>query len=155
MIFCCSHRLVPSPVLVIEASPSNGECFSTFKQFLREWDSYVIFRYLFVVWIVSFFFPLNLSCCLLFGFCFSVCLCFVLFYERGFLCVAYTDLKPMTLSQPLTCWLYRQETPRPFFFCVNRSLHIAILIHKHLDELFIGIIINILMHTNLIYINYY
>lgn len=61
----------------------------------------------------------------------------------------------MTIPQPPRCWHYRQVPPRPFSFCVRRSLHFAILIHKHSDELFIRIVINILMHANLIYIDYY
>lgn len=112
--------------------------------------------YLFPVQIVPRFFPLSLCCTVPPCFWFSVCVllfCFVL-WEREFLpYIAHTDHK-LTTSGSRSTWITDGCT-HPFLLCVNIPLHIAISPHKHSDELFIRIIINVLMHTNLIYINYY
>lgn len=110
--------------------------------------------YLFAVWIIQCFVLLSLYCT--FSSALFFCLCFVaLFYKRWFLpFLVHTDCKPMTLPQPLLGAWITDRCIHPFFLCVNRSLHIVISTHKHSDELFIRIIINILMHTNVIYINY-
>lgn len=147
MPFCYSRRLAPHPVLIREASPTN--CSVVIMSRASPERVGLLCDISLLVCCVDYVFLSSVAA-------FSLVLVFpvsTLFYfmREGF------SLRSQIHdhSQPPRCWHYRQVPPRPFFFCVRRSLHIAILIHKHSDELFIGTVINILMHANLIYINYY
>lgn len=148
MLFCYSHRLVPNPVLIGEASPINCSVVIMAKASPERVE--LLCDVLLLVCHVDCVFSLSSVAAFSLVLFFLFVLCFIL-WQRVSLC----DLKSMTIPQPPRCWHYRQMPPRLFFFCVRRSLHITFLIHKHSDELFIRIVINILMHTNLIYINYY